>query len=115
MWSLQWGDKVEFLETVVAPRLAAQGERVKALDNRPDVEPHLIPIWDAYASLERDRHLTMGGPGPIPFTAIDRYASRYGIDDLDEFDRLRRLIMAMDAEYLKYVAELAKKEREKKP
>jgi hypothetical protein len=95
--------------------MAAQGQRVKAIDNRPEVEPHLIPVWDAYVSLERDRSFSMGGPGPIPFSAIDRYAERYGISNIAEFDRLRRLIMAMDSEYLKFVDEKAKKEREKKP
>lgn len=39
----------------------------------------------------------MGGAGPIPFEAIDRYAARYGIDD---FERFHRLIQAMDAVYL---------------
>lgn len=43
-----------------------------------------------------------GGAGPIPFTAIDAYARRYGIGegDIDEFDRFRSLIKAMDSAYL---------------
>jgi hypothetical protein len=40
------------------------------------------------------------GEGRIPFTAIDRYARRYGISEVDEFDRLKAVIRAMDAEYL---------------
>lgn len=39
----------------------------------------------------------------IPFTAIDRYAARVGIDDPDEFALLARLIGEMDAEYLSFV------------
>lgn len=104
-----WGGRLEWLETVLAPQLAAKGLPCKPLDARPKIPPHLIPVWDAYASLERDRPLTMGGPGPIPFSSIDAYARRYGIDDLVEFDRFRRLIMAMDSQYLSHVAdELAK-------
>jgi hypothetical protein len=37
--------------------------------------------------------------GPIPFSAIDRYAARYGIDDADEFERFLNVIMAMDGEF----------------
>jgi hypothetical protein len=39
--------------------------------------------------------------GPIPFTAINAYAQRYGIEDVDEFDRLLALIRMQDAEYLR--------------
>ncbi len=37
--------------------------------------------------------------GPIPFSAVDRYARRYGIVETDEFDRLLTVVMAMDAEF----------------
>ncbi len=93
------------MEQVVKPELAAEGKTVKALDSRPELQTYLITIWDAYTSLDRDRQITMSGPGPIPFSSIDRYARRYGIDEIGEFDRFRRMIMAMDAEYLKFVAE----------
>jgi hypothetical protein len=43
------------------------------------------------------------GMGPIPFTAIDRYAARYGIDDLDLFDDFRSVIEGLDREYLALV------------
>ncbi len=48
--------------------------------------------------------------GSIPFTAIDRYAARYGFDDPDDFDLLRRAIRAMDFAYLEWAAEQVKKE-----
>lgn len=50
----------------------------------------------------------MGGCGPIPWSAIDRYAERYGIDDLDEFERFRRFIRGQDRVYLERAAEEAK-------
>lgn len=112
-WDLQWGDKLDFLQNQVAPHLAAQGGRSKVLDSRPSIQPHLIPVWDAYTSLDRDRLVGMGGPGPIPFSSIDLFARRYGIEDIAEFDRFRRLIMAMDAEYLKFVAERIEQETKK--
>ena len=52
----------------------------------------------------------MSGPGPIPFTSIDCFARRYGIDDLEEFEFFRRVVMAMDAAQMKYIAEKIKKE-----
>lgn len=44
------------------------------------------------------------GIGPIPFGAIDRYADRYGIAGVDEFDSFRELIRAMDDAYLSWSA-----------
>lgn len=38
--------------------------------------------------------------GPIPFTAIDCYAERYGIEGIDAFERFHALIRAMDTAYL---------------
>jgi hypothetical protein len=38
--------------------------------------------------------------GPIPFTAIDRWAARRGVTDPDEFEALVACIRAMDAEWL---------------
>ena len=42
----------------------------------------------------------MGGEGPIPFMAIDRYAERYRLS-ADEFDRFHELLKTMDATWLK--------------
>lgn len=36
--------------------------------------------------------------GPIPFSAIDRYARRYGLDEIDDFDAFAGIVSAMDAE-----------------
>ena len=37
--------------------------------------------------------------GAIAFEAIERFAARAGIVDVEEFDRFERLIRAMDDEY----------------
>ena len=66
-----------------------------ALQNRPDLGEGLHFVWTAFHAVSTDRPVGFG-LAPIPFAAIDRYARRYGITDIDEFDRLRRLIMAMD-------------------
>lgn len=41
------------------------------------------------------------GLGAIPFTAINAYAERYGIDGVDDFERFCELIRRMDMEFLK--------------
>lgn len=53
------------------------------------------------------------GEGPIPFSAIMRYAECYGIDTVNEFERFRKLIRGMDSEYLKFRAQQLDKTKEK--
>lgn len=60
-----------------------------------------MDVWDAYQALRGDRSEN----GRIPFTSIDCYARRYGIDDGDAFQRMHRLIVAMDTEFEKWLAE----------
>lgn len=42
----------------------------------------------------------MGGVlyGRIPSLSIDRFATREGVDDPDDFERLRRIVGILDAE-----------------
>ena len=47
--------------------------------------------------------------GEIPFTAIDQYATRFGIESGDEFDRFFALVRVIDEEWLKMRAEKAPK------
>lgn len=44
--------------------------------------------------------------GPIPWSAIDRFATRYSVVG-DDFDRLCNLIRAMDHAYLDYFKKLS--------
>lgn len=82
--------------------LAEEGETPQALLDRPEIEMQLQPFWEAFSELSTDRPIDgMGGAGAIPFSAIDRYADRYGFGQADEFERFRALIRAMDAAYLK--------------
>lgn len=60
---------------------------------------HLAFIWSAWWDLHGDRPIHWGGAGDIPFTAIDRYAERYGIVDIDAFQRFSDLLGVMDQTY----------------
>lgn len=79
--------------------------------DRPDIREGLDFIWDAFWSLSSDRQVGMG-EGGIPFTAIDRYAQRYGMDRLDDFDRFQSLIRGLDGEYLTIRGEQSKRDLE---
>ena len=77
---------------------------------RPDLWPHLALYSEAFAQLTTDRPLgALGGVGSIPWSALDRYAARHGIDDPDEFERFQKLIRAQDRAYLDHAADEAKK------
>lgn len=75
--------------------------------NPPELWPHLRFYWDAFTTLGTDRSVGMA-EGPIPFSAVDRYARRYGIDDIDDFDVFLRIMRGLDAEYLQFRAEWAR-------
>ena len=78
------------------------------LENQPELDEHLGFVWRAFSALSSDRQLGMS-MGPIPWAAIDRYARRFGIAGLDEFEIFAALICAMDAAYLDHAAEKADK------
>lgn len=66
---------------------------------KPAVPGHLVFYWDAFWELSADRPLGFSGVGRIPFTALDAYATRYGLTGPDAFDRFRQIIRAMDAAF----------------
>lgn len=58
-------------------------------------------MWEAFQALDRDRP-TGFGVGAIPFGSIDTFAKRYGVDDVDHFDNLRRLVQKMDVAFIEH-------------
>lgn len=63
----------------------------------PDLPDELEPVWRAFWDLHGSRQLGFGAYGPIPFGEIDRYATRFGISEFEEF---HDLIRHMDEIYL---------------
>jgi hypothetical protein len=78
---------------------------------RTDPFSHLLLEWEAFAQLSTDRPVGLTR-GAIPWSSIDRYAARHGIDGDDDFNRFCALIRAMDATYL---AHLKDKQPDAKP
>jgi hypothetical protein len=106
---LEWGESEQWLRD-----LAAEGDTPRALLEKPEIEEHLVFVWNAFWAISSDRPIgAMGGIGSIPFAAIDRYASRYGIDGRDEFDRFHTLIKRLDAVFIATANEKAAEEAKK--
>lgn len=75
-----------------------------ALDAAPDLPPGLDWYVEAFLALASCRPQGMAGPGPIPWTALDRYAQRHGIAGA-EFEIFEVLIAALDSAWLGWRAE----------
>ncbi len=71
-------------------------------------------VWEAFWHLTTDRQSGMGA-GPIPWTAKDRYATRHGVDDPDDFDEFVELITAMDHAYLDHCQAEQERQAKAKP
>lgn len=72
---------------------------------KPDLDEGLDWYLDAFWMLTGERPVgVFGGVGRIPFSAVDRWAQRYGVDDLDGFERLQMIVDALDAEFIDFVA-----------
>ena len=72
-----------------------------ALDKRPELLPGLDFYLRAYHELGYDRQIGMS-LGPIPWSSLDRYAAKYGIVDIDDFDVLQSHIRAMENAVYQY-------------
>ena len=73
-----------------------------ALLRKPKIPEHLHFYLQAFYDLTNDRTAQDGFVGTIPFAVIDQYAARFGIADLDEFERFYRAIQAMDFDFTKH-------------
>lgn len=94
LWSLDWGGAEEAITKAAGAR-AAQLPFIQA---KVVADDHLLFEWSAFLDLSTDRQSGFG-VGPIGWTAIDRYAQRYGLAG-DEFARFAALMRAMDLAYL---------------
>lgn len=88
------------------------GRPVPALERRPALPARLAYVWEAFWRLNRDRptYIGMGAAveGPIPWTAIDAYAARFGhAADPDEYRDFLFLIEGLDAAYVAHAASKA--------
>ncbi|MGA0561696.1 phage tail assembly chaperone [Ancylobacter sp. VNQ12] len=81
------------------------GETPKPLRERPRVPGYLTFEWRAFHVLLSDR--APGIHGAIPFSSLDRYAARFGLDDPEAFERFHALMSAMNATFSEVLASRA--------
>jgi hypothetical protein len=84
------------------------------LASREDPDEALRFVWDAFWNLTTDRPVGFA-TGPIPWTAVDRYAARHRIDGADAFERFLAVIRAMDGAYLDHLEREREKARKDNP
>jgi hypothetical protein len=91
---MTWGAKSSYLDALLEQGKPVPGEYLR----RPRLHPQYQFYWDAFWELSSDRQVGMA-VGRIPFSAIDRYAERYGLAEVDEFDTFREIMRSLDAEF----------------
>lgn len=80
----------------------------ETVSDRPEIRPDLEIYWEAYMDLNGTRASGFG-LGPIPWTALDRFAARHGLDDPEEFQNLKEIVWLVDKEYLTWHEDQKKK------
>lgn len=48
------------------------------------------------------RQIGFNSLGSIPWTAVDTYAKRFGIEDPEEFQLFKEIVLKIDREYIKW-------------
>lgn len=96
---MDWADKIDGI-VAAATEAGIPPSSLPCVAARVDLFSHLVPDAAAFAALSSDRPGGMDR-GAIPWRSIHFYAERYGLVH-DDFDRLARILRAMDAAYLAY-------------
>lgn len=92
-------------EAQIAAAAEEMGQELPdTLADKPEVRPDLWLYWEAYLDLTGTRAIGFG-LGPIPWTAVDGFAGRHGLDDPDEFQTLKEIVWGVDRAYLKWHAD----------
>ena len=71
----------------------------KWIEEKPELKIGLEFYWRAFWELATCRQIAHGAEGPIPWTSMNEYATRFEIRG-DEFDRFAMVIKAVDSKYL---------------
>jgi hypothetical protein len=88
----------------MAEEAAAEGKPPPAaLLARPELSDLSAVAWDCFQDLKWERDSGFGSVGHIPWSAIDRWADRHGIDSADQFTRLKCLVTALDEKWLDHI------------
>lgn len=94
---------------------AAAGHDVPAaVADVPPIPAGCALAWQAFSDLSSDRQIGMAA-GPIPWSSVDAWAKRNGIDEPEEFDELWLLIRAADSVVMEHIAAQSAARKNDKP
>ena len=82
-----------------------------AIANAPELLQGLEGYYQAFLELHTCRAVGFG-EGAIPWTAIDAYATRHGLEG-EEYEDFEDLVRVLDDAYLKHRREKAERESDK--
>jgi len=88
----------------------AKGERVEALDNKPELAAHLVGVWSCFCTLSHSRGSGMSGADAIRMTDIKAYLDMIGLYGDSVIDYCE-LIVLLDVGYMKFQSEARKSEQ----
>jgi hypothetical protein len=96
-------------KTILEQAKRQRGPIPQVIVDAPELQFGLEWVYSAFGKLTTCRSVGMG-IGPIPWTAINEFALRYGLseDDQDDFEFL---IEQMDDAYVKHMNEKSEKEK----
>lgn len=100
MWQVQWGSSLKTLLDIQK----STGVTPPALANRPKLKAGGTQYLEAFYVLNASRDRNGYGLNPIKVGEVKDYALLMGFSR-DETLKLLRLVQAMDAAFLNYVAE----------
>lgn len=100
------GEHSKKLREAVLWALTTRGEGGPFIDLSPEAEFYLDAFWELSTDRRIEVVVGLKGPitvrGPIPFSAISSFARCYGIEDVDEFEMLRRMVRAADDTFIEF-------------
>jgi hypothetical protein len=99
-YSLTWGK--DNTDDKIAAAAREEGYATpETIQDQPRVELYDQIYWDCFNDLCGTRPVGQT-VGWIPWTAINDWAKRNGIDDPDEFEVLKKLVVQMDVAWIEH-------------
>jgi hypothetical protein len=102
LWGLEYGKRLDQLTA-----LREAGNKVPALDRRPDLDEGIEWLWDGYLALDKSRVFAYGQPQRIPISEIIAYSGLVGLDNEDSL-LLIDIVQQLDSAHFEKLAATAK-------
>lgn len=88
---------------------ATENSTIKALENKPQLAPTLVFVWNMFSELSGVRQSSGFGVSAITLESMTIYLDLHEIVDVDVRKDVIGLVLRMDAHFVKRVSEKANK------